>query len=134
MKKNKTKSLLSLLSVSTLIFASCASSPDKIAATYVSPVKYTNYDCEQLIAEEGRLSQRVSDMAGNLQKASDNDKGLTAVGTLIFWPALFALGGNKEQEQEFARLKGEYNAVEEAMVTKKCTLPKTTESTPSIIQ
>ena len=37
--------------------------------------------------------------------------------------ALFALGGTKEQEAEYGRLKGEYEAIQQAAIAKKCTLP-----------
>ena len=39
---------------------------------------------------------------------------------LLFWPALFALGGTKQQEAEYARLKGEYDALQQAAIVKKC--------------
>ena len=45
------------------------------------------------------------------------------VGMILFWPALFALGGTKEQEAEYGRLKGEYEAIQQAAIAKKCTLP-----------
>ncbi len=41
-------------------------------------------------------------------------------GLLLAWPALFALGGTKEQEAEYARLKGEYDAIHQSAVLKKC--------------
>ena len=42
------------------------------------------------------------------------------VGLVLFWPALFALGGTKQQEAELARLKGEYDAVQATATSKKC--------------
>lgn len=42
------------------------------------------------------------------------------VGLVLFWPALFALGGTKQQEAEYARLKGEHDALQQAAVAKKC--------------
>jgi hypothetical protein len=33
---------------------------------------------------------------------------------------LFALGGTKQQEAEYARLTGEYDALQQAVVAKKC--------------
>ena len=41
------------------------------------------------------------------------------VGLVIFWPALFfMIGGDKSQE--LGRLKGEYDALEQAAILKKC--------------
>ena len=59
-------------------------------------------------------------MAGRLDEAASNDKVLMGVGLVLFWPALFALGGTKQQEADFARLKGEYDAIQQAMIAKKC--------------
>tara|TARA_E500000178_G_C16845548_1_gene672653 strand:+ start:411 stop:530 length:120 start_codon:yes stop_codon:yes gene_type:complete len=35
-------------------------------------------------------------------------------------PALFFIGGTKEQEAEYAQLKGEFNALEKVSITKDC--------------
>jgi acetyl-CoA carboxylase carboxyl transferase subunit alpha len=50
-----------------------------------------------------------------------DDKAIVGVGMILFWPALFALGGTKQQEAELSRLKGEYEALSAAGVSKKCT-------------
>lgn len=104
----------------TLLLSGCASSSEKISASYVSPVQFQSFDCSQLEAESMRIKTRVSELAGNLDKASTNDKWITAGGVLLFWPALFALGGNQAQEAEYARLKGEYDAIHQSAVSKKC--------------
>ena len=53
------------------------------------------------------------------------------VGLVLFWPALFALGGTKEQEADFARLKGEYDAVQQTMIAKKCATVPSTAAAPA---
>ena len=58
--------------------------------------------------------------AGRLDEAANNDKVIMGVGMVLFWPALFALGGTKQQEADYARLKGEYEAIGQAMIAKKC--------------
>jgi len=40
----------------------------------------------------------------------------------LFWPAVFFLGGTKEEEAEYARLKGEYDALEQASILRKCSM------------
>ena len=45
------------------------------------------------------------------------------VGLILFWPALFFLeGGDGPEAQEYARLKGEREAIERSSIKKKCTL------------
>jgi hypothetical protein len=83
-------------------------------------MQYQNYDCDQLGAEAARLTTRVQQLGGRLDEAASNDKAITGVGAILFWPALFALGGTKQQEAEYGRLKGEAEAVQQAAVFKKC--------------
>jgi hypothetical protein len=104
-----------------LVIAGCATQSADIAATYVSPVQYASYDCSQLVAEGQRLIARTAQLGGRLDQASSNDKALVA-GGILFFPVLFALGGTKQQEAEYARLKGEYEAVQQAAVIKKCAI------------
>lgn len=83
-------------------------------------MQFNNYDCEQLTAESQRIQARVSQLGGRLDSAATNDKWLVAAGVLVAWPILFALGGTKEQEAEYARLKGEYDAIHQTAIAKKC--------------
>ncbi|UJP04409.1 MAG: hypothetical protein LZF61_05855 [Nitrosomonas sp.] len=98
----------------------CATSSKDIAASYASPMQFNNYDCDQLSAEAQRIQARVSQLGGRLDSAATNDKWIVAAGILVAWPILFAVGGTKEQEAEYARLKGEYDAIHQTAITKKC--------------
>lgn len=111
---------ISLVGATTL--PGCATSSKDISSSYVSPIQYANYDCSQLTAEMQRIRGRVNQIAGRLDEAASNDKLIMGAGLLIFWPALFALGGTKGQEQEYSRLKGEYDAANQAAIEKKCSM------------
>lgn len=117
---NLTRKTIVLLVCASLGLAGCATSSKDIASAYISPVQYQNYDCDQISAENQRLATRVSQLGGRLDEASANDKAIMGVGLVLFWPALFALGGTKQQEAEYARLKGEHDALQQAAVLKKC--------------
>ena len=106
--------------VASGILTACATAGKDVASTYVSPMQYANYDCDQLRAESMRISGRVNQLTGRLDEAASNDKAIAGVGMILFWPALFALGGTKQQEAELSRLKGEYDAIETTATTKKC--------------
>lgn len=114
-----------LVIATVLCLAGCATASRDISAAYISPIVYSKYDCGQLTEELQRITVKVQQLGGQLDEAAANDKALTGVGALIFWPALFALGGNKEQEAEYSRLKGEYDAVEQTMISKKCSTANT---------
>lgn len=111
---------LALVLCSCLLLSGCATSSKDIAASYTSPIQYQNYDCDQLAQEAQRIHARSAQLAGRLDEAASNDQAIMGVGLVLFWPALFALGGTKEQEADYARLKGEYDAVQHTMIAKKC--------------
>ena len=103
-----------------LALAGCADSSDEIAASYVSPLAYQDYTCRQLGAEVGRVSSRAAEVAGIQDEASSDDAAVMAIGTILFWPALFFLEGDTGREAELARLRGEIDAVERAAIQKDC--------------
>jgi len=113
MKKN-----IVIISAMALISA-CSTSSYKISATYVSPLQYQAYDCDQITVETHRINDRVNLLGARLDEAATNDIILVGVG-VIFWPALFAIGGTNIQEFEYAHQKGAYSAVENAAIAKGC--------------
>ncbi|MGE8320972.1 MAG: hypothetical protein ACN6O3_19650 [Comamonas sp.] len=106
----------------SLVLAGCSTASKDIAATYVSPMQYNTYDCDQIVQENARLTSKVGQLGGRLDEAASNDKAITGVGVILFWPALFALGGTKQQEAEYAKLRGEHDALQQAAILKKCSL------------
>jgi hypothetical protein len=108
--------------LSALSLLGCASSSDKITASYVSPMQYDAYNCRQLAEEAQRVSSRAAQAAGAQDSQATNDKIATTVGVIIFWPTLFFIGGDKQNAAELARLKGEMDAIEQASIRKKCGL------------
>lgn len=110
-----------LVALASVTVAGCATNPDKMTASYVSPMRYSSYDCDQIAMEKYTLERRISELHGVLKKESSNDNAQMAVGMLLFWPTLFFLeGGDGPQATEYQRLKGEYEALGEASVMKKC--------------
>jgi hypothetical protein len=102
------------------VASGCATGSRDIASSYTSPIQYQSYDCNQMASEAQRLQTRVSQLGGRLDEAAMNDKALVGVGLILFWPALFALGGTKQQEAEYARMKGEHDALQQSAIAKKC--------------
>jgi len=112
------------------VLAGCASSSQNIASSSVSPLLYQNYSCDQLVAESQRVQTRVTELGGRLDQAAQNDKVITGVALVLFWPAAFALGGTKAQEAEYGKLKGENDAIQQAMTMKNCGIPTLSAKAP----
>ena len=99
----------------------CASTPDKLGAQYVSPLVYKDYDCDQIITEMDRVSRRSGELYTSLKKTADTDSAQMAAGMILFWPALFFLeGGDSAEATEYARLKGEMDAMHKVSLEKRC--------------
>jgi len=101
----------------------CATPPEKISSAYVSPLQYKDYDCDQITMETDRVSRRVQSLNASLKKTASDDSAQLAIGMVLFFPALFFLEGSDGADaQEYARLKGESEALQSAAVQKKCTI------------
>lgn len=110
-----TASALAMLSV-----AACASQPDKVIASYVSPSTYSSFSCKQIISERNRIVQKVNELNGVQKKKADNDAAAMGIGMILFWPALFALGGGSDVEPQLASMKGNYDALTSVGTQKSC--------------
>ena len=115
------KRIIIIISFSSIFILGCASNSKDIMGTYISPLQYTNYNCNQIREEMSRVQVRATSLGGRIDKSSSNDKALVAT-SIIFWPTLFFIAGDSEKEAEFARLKGELDAVQQAAIANECTL------------
>jgi len=89
----------------------------------VSPLKYKDYTCDQIIMEMDHVGHRVTELYHSLKKTANNDKAAMGVGMILFFPALFMLeGGDGPEAAEYARMKGEYEALRQQAVMKNCNL------------
>lgn len=115
---------LRLAAISSFAFIlSCASNPDSIDAAYVSPLKYSTYSCPQISAELDYVGQRTNVLYQNLEAKRKGDNWQMGVGLLLFWPTLFALeGGDGADATEYARLKGEFEALRQTSTQKSCSI------------
>jgi hypothetical protein len=106
----------------------CASSSDEIGAAYVSPLTYQNYSCDQIRIEMNRLRSRVSALGGQLDEKASADDWQMGIGLVLFWPTLFFIDGDGTEAAEYARIKGESEALEQAATMKNCMSPSTSEN------
>ena len=103
------------------LLAGCAADTSQIKAVAVSPAEYEDFSCKQIEQEARRLSLLAKDIGVRVDKTASDDDAQTAIGLILFWPALFFLEGEETADtQEFARLKGEFIALQKAAVQKEC--------------
>jgi len=98
----------------------CASASSDITPAYVSPVMYQAYTCQQLAQEAQAVSTRAASLSGVQDSKRTNDGVATAAAIVIFWPAAFFVGGDKQTAAELAQMKGQMVAIEQESNMKRC--------------
>jgi hypothetical protein len=98
----------------------CASSSSEITPQYISPIQYQGLTCQQIGQEAERVSQRAAQIAGVQDEKSSNDAVAMGVGLVLFWPSLFFIKGDGQTAAELARLRGEFEALEQQSIQKNC--------------
>ena len=116
--------MLSILGIVALgaALGGCASSASDIAPSYVSPVTYQAYTCQQLGLEAQAISTRAATLSGAQDSQRTKDGLVTAAAIVVFWPAAFFVGGDKQTAAELANMKGQMVAIEQASIAKKCNI------------
>ncbi len=69
-----------------------------------------------------RVTRRVYDTGAAVDDAAGADAMKMGVGLLLLWPTLFFIDGDGPSAAEYARLKGEAEALEMASIQKECGL------------
>jgi hypothetical protein len=130
------KALKTLLASLVIVaFLGCATNPNKISAQYVSPLIYKDYTDDQIISEMDHVGRRTNELYMSLAKEAKADKWQTGIGIVIFWPALFLLeGGDGPEAVEYARLKGEYEALRQNAIQRRIGLNKLPPSPEEILK
>src|SRR3982074_2471162 len=98
----------------------CASSSAEITPAYISPVMYQQYTWQQLAQEAQAVSARAAALSGVQDSKRTNDGLATAAAIVVFWPAAFFVGGDKQTAAELGQMKGQMVAIEQASIQKKC--------------
>ena len=76
----------------------------------------------KLALEAQALSTRASALSGVQDSQRTKDQWTTAAAVVVFWPAAFLVGGDKQTAAELAQIKGQMVAVEQASIAKNCNI------------
>src|SRR5262245_23343691 len=102
---------IGLAAILAALLAGCASKAQDITPSYVSPVTYQSYTCQQLAQEAQAVSTRAAQVSGAQDQKRTNDAVATGVAIVVFWPAAFLVGGDGPVAAELANLKGQMVAI-----------------------
>jgi len=111
-----------ITSFSSMIMGGCATKGDNVSAAYVPASIYSTYNCQQIAQELMTVGVKAAELSGQMDEAAGKDTALVAVGLVLFWPALFFVGGDKGKEAQLAQLKGQRDTLMSASNAKGCNL------------
>jgi len=98
----------------------CTTSSKNVPANYVPPAQYQGYTCAQLGVELQSAQARMEVISEQLDEKASKDQLVGVVGAVVFFPALFLLGGSSQLEIDYAGLLGRVEAMRQTAFQKKC--------------
>jgi len=114
--KNK---IVELAVVSTIVLISgCAQTAESIKPAHVSPLTYEKYGCPQLKIEAIRVHNTLAVISIQQNKKAENDA--ISLGTYILTGGLYIQSMGVDQEENIAKLKGQYVAIKDIATKKNC--------------
>ena len=113
--------IISILFLVMLLSAcSSARQSSEIGKAYVSSANYKSYSCEELIREAENIRAREPAIAAKVDQHYKSQKNTELVTWLLFWPAAFWLDDGSVEANKLAQVRGELDAIRQAMLSKKC--------------
>ncbi|MCF8479745.1 MAG: hypothetical protein K9H25_04890 [Rhodospirillum sp.] len=88
----------------------------------MSSSQFAAYDRDQIAVDRDTLFARALVLATEINGNATGDAWTLGLGVAVFPPALFFLEGDGQRTHEYARLKGEYQALWEAALDKDCAM------------
>lgn len=130
------KQVTMALACAALAVSGCATPPEKVQRSFISPNVYASYSCHALTAERTAIEGHVQELTAHQRSKANTDTAVMTVGLVLFWPALFALSAGRDYEADLSVAKGKHDAVLEAGQAKGCFTPYSgqTELPPTLMQ
>ena len=119
--KGKSRRIAAVMAGAAML-GGCASSPKRIDAAYVSPLKYQSFTCDQIAIERTAVEYRANRLHRKLASRANADAAKMAAGTVLFLPTLLFLKGNGTKASEYAQLKGDHRALRLSAEDRGCAL------------
>ncbi len=111
------------LASAALLLGGCASRSRDIAPTPANPADFIAWSCDHIADEVTRVQQRASDVAYAVDERAGNNILALGLGVTVFWPAILAMRPDGLEAAELSRLKGRFEALQQAAANKRCPPP-----------
>ena len=116
------KKLLISLPFVLFLLANCstAQKSSEVQSVKVSVAPYLKMSCKELSTEQTNLVRQAESLGAQGDREYQSDKNAELVTWILFAPAAFWIDGNAENAGRLASVKGQLDAVTDAMKVNKC--------------
>ena len=115
------KLFITLGLIGFLGLGACAGGAGNITASYVPPSLYEGKSCKVLAEELYFVQSKARQLTGQIEDDASGDAAATAVGLILFWPALFFIDGDDPvKRQQLADLRGRAETIHRVLLNQNC--------------
>ena len=111
---------LAALASLMLLVSGCASRAVDVPPLPTSPEAFAGWPCPRIDEELDTVQQRAADLAYSVDERAGNNILALGIGAVVFWPALLAMRTDGPEAAELTRLKGRFEALNEAARRVSC--------------
>jgi hypothetical protein len=108
------------LFILTLVGCSTAQKASEVESIKFSVAPYLKMSCKELTTEQSSLLKEAQSLGAQVDKDYQSDKNAELVAWILFAPAAFWIDGNAENAGKLASIKGQLEAVQDALKVNEC--------------
>ena len=116
------KKLIYTLPILLLAISSCstAQKASEVQSIKISVAPYIKMTCKELATEQASLINKAQSLGAQVDSEQQSDKNMELAAWILFAPAAFLMDGNAESASALASVKGQLEAVSDAMKVNAC--------------
>ena len=116
------KKIMFILPVFVIFISSCstAQKASEVQSIKVSVAPYLKMSCKELSTEQNSLVVKAQSLGAQVDSERQSDKNKELAAWILFAPAALLMEGNAESASQLASVKGQLEAVSDAMKVNGC--------------
>ena len=116
------KKILYILPILVILVSSCstAQKASDVQSIKVSVAPYLKMSCKELSTEQNSLVTKAQALGAQVDSERQTDKNKELAAWILFAPAALMMDGNAESASQLASVKGQLEAVGDAMKVNDC--------------
>jgi|TARA_Y100000389_G_C17261908_1_gene413454 hypothetical protein len=116
------KKLMYILPIFVILISSCstAQKASEVQSIKVSVAPYIKMSCKELSTEQNSLVTKAQSIGAQVDSERQSDKNKELAAWILFAPAALMMDGNAESASQLASVKGQLEAVSDAMKVNDC--------------